>query len=382
MRRLAHRVGNLGTTIFAEMTSLANEHGAVNLGQGFPDFAAPDFIKEAARQSIAAEINQYAPGSGQARLRRALARKMARHYGLEVDPDREITVTVGATEAIFAAIMGLVDPGDEVIVFEPYYDSYLPSLQFAGGTPRFYTLRPPRWAIDPDALEALFNERTRLVLLNTPHNPTGKVFSQEELALIARLCQQYDVIAVVDEVYEHIVFDGEAHASVIAHAGLRERAFVVFSFGKVFHATGWKTGYILAPRQLMALYRNVHQFNVFSVNHPLQHALAAYLAEPARYLGLPAWFQERRDRFANGLRGSRFKLLPCEGSYFQLVDYSAISDEPDRAFAERLAREHGVASIPLSPFYAEPPVDGRLLRFCFAKTDATLDAAIERLCAI
>ncbi len=382
MRRLAHRVGNLGTTIFAEMTSLANEHGAVNLGQGFPDFAAPDFIKEAARQSIAAEINQYAPGSGQARLRRALARKMARHYGLEVDPDREITVTVGATEAIFAAIMGLVDPGDEVIVFEPYYDSYLPSLQFAGGTPRFYTLRPPRWAIDPDALEALFNERTRLVLLNTPHNPTGKVFSQEELALIARLCQQYDVIAVVDEVYEHIVFDGLQHHSLIAFPGMRQRTVAISSAGKTFSVTGWKVGWAIAAPELNQAVFRAHQFITYSGAAPLQEATAVAIEQADEldyYEELGTMYQARRDYLLQALRSAGLQPITPRGTYFAMVDISELGFEDDVAFCRRLTTDVGVAAIPPSAFYTTTGGGQMLARFAFCKSEAALDEAARRL---
>ncbi len=375
------KLPGVGTTIFAVMSQLARDTGAINLSQGFPEQPIDPALKAMVQAAHAGGHDQYAPMPGLPALREALAAKAHRLYGHAYDPATEVTITAGATQALFTALGAIVHPGDEVVVIDPAYDSYAPAVRLFGGVP-VHVPMDAHMRMDHAAVEAAIGPRTRAVMINTPHNPGGTILRAADLDALYAAIAATDAVLISDEVYEHIVFDGEAHASVIAHAGLRERAFVVFSFGKVFHATGWKTGYILAPRQLMALYRNVHQFNVFSVNHPLQHALAAYLAEPARYLGLPAWFQERRDRFANGLRGSRFKLLPCEGSYFQLVDYSAISDEPDRAFAERLAREHGVASIPLSPFYAEPPVDGRLLRFCFAKTDATLDAAIERLCAI
>jgi N-succinyldiaminopimelate aminotransferase len=379
---MAQRVQGFGTTIFAEMTALANEHGAVNLGQDFPDFAAPSFIKEAARQNIARDINQYAPGSGQPRLRRAIARKMKRHYGLDVDPDTEVTVTVGATEAIFAAIMGLVDPGDEVIVFEPYYDSYLPSLQFAGGVPRFYTLRPPHWTVDAQALEALFNSRTKMILLNTPHNPTGKVFDEEELSLIARLCREHEVIAVVDEVYEHITFDGARHRSLMAFPGMRERTVSISSAGKTFSVTGWKVGWAVAAPQLSQALLRAHQFITYSGAAPLQEATAQALAladEQGYYEELGTTYQARRDYLLDALQGAGLQPIRPRGTYFVMVDISELGFADDVAFCRHLTTEVGVAAIPPSAFYTTAGGGQMLARFAFCKTEAALEEAARRL---
>lgn len=382
MTKLAQRVQGFGATIFAEMTALANQHGAVNLGQGFPDFAAPDFIKEAARESIARDINQYAPASGQPRLRRALANKMQRHYGIEVDPDREITVTVGATEAIFAAIMGLVDPGDEVILFEPYYDSYLPSLQFAGGAPRFYTLQPPEWRLDAAALEALFNERTKMILLNTPHNPTGKVFSREELSLIARLCQEHDVIAVVDEVYEHIVFDGLQHHCLMSLPGMRHRTVAISSAGKTFSVTGWKAGWAVAAPELSQAIVRAHQFITYSGAAPLQEATAIAIEradELGYYEELGTMYQARRDVLLHALRGAGLQPITPRGTYFAMVDISDLGFDDDVAFCQYLTKEVGVAAIPPSAFYTTTSDGQMLARFAFCKSEAALEEAAQRL---
>ncbi|MFW6070658.1 MAG: aminotransferase [bacterium] len=382
MTRMAQRVQNFGTTIFAEMTALANEHRAVNLGQGFPDFAAPAFIKEAARESVARDINQYAPGIGQPRLRRAIAAKMERHYGLDVDPDAEVTVTVGATEAIFAAIMGLVDPGDEVIFFEPYYDSYLPSLQFAGGVPRFYALQPPQWTIDPQKLAALFNEKTKLIVVNTPHNPTGKVYSREELALIARLCQEHDVIAVTDEVYEHITFDGAQHHSLITFPGMRRRTLSISSAGKTFSVTGWKVGWAVgAPDLARAVFR-AHQFITYSGAAPLQEATARALEvadERGYYEELGTMYQQRRDYLLDALQSAGLQPIRPRGTYFVMVDISDLGFEDDVAFCRHLTTEVGVAAIPPSAFYTTPGGGQSLARFAFCKTEAALEEAARRL---
>ena len=378
---VADKLPDVGTTIFATMTQLAQDVGAINLSQGFPeqpiDPVLINFVHDAMRRGH----NQYAPMPGLPALREAVAAKAHALYGHAYDPGGEVTITAGATQALFTVLGAIVQPGDEVIIIDPAYDSYAPSVRLFGGVPVHVPL-DAGMRFDHPAVKAAIGPRTRALMINSPHNPGGTILRAADLKAIHAMLADSDVVLISDEVYEHMVFDGEPHASVIAHPGLRERAFVVFSFGKVFHATGWKVGYVFAPAPLMGLFRKVHQFNVFSVNTPLQHALTAYLADPQHYRGLPAYFQDRRDRFAHALRGSRFTLLPCEGSYFQVVDYSAISELPDRAFAEQLAREYGVAAIPLSPFYAFPPVEGRLLRFCFAKSDATLDAATERLCAI
>ncbi|MBS1569681.1 MAG: aminotransferase class I/II-fold pyridoxal phosphate-dependent enzyme [Bacteroidetes bacterium] len=368
-----------GTTIFSVMSKLAQECGAINLSQGFPDFPVDAKLIAMVDEAMRSGHNQYAPMPGLPTLREAIAAKVERLYGHCYDAGSEITITAGATQAIFTIIGAVVHPGDEVVIVDPAYDCYAPSVELFGGKP-VHVRSGSDMRFDVHAVEAAITPRTRMLMINTPHNPAGTILRDADMRAIAALLHGTDIMLLSDEVYEHLVFDGEAHASSIQYAELRERAFVVFSFGKVFHATGWKTGYVLAPRDLMAEFRKAHQFNVFSVNTPVQHALAKYLADPANYGGVPAFFQAKRDRFAAGLRGSRFRLLPCEGSYFQIADYGAITGEGDFAFAQRLAREHGVAAIPLSPFYKEPPEHQRLLRFCFAKQDSTLDAAIEKLC--
>lgn len=381
MRLPADKLPDVGTTIFAVMSQLAQETGAINLSQGFPDFPVDPELVTLVQEAMHAGHNQYAPMPGLPALREALAYKVEVCYGHAYDPATEITITAGGTQALFTALGAVVRPGDEVVVIDPAYDCYAPSVRLFGGSPVHVRL-DDRMRFDAGALRTAITPRTRAVMINTPHNPGGTILRAVDLDAIADMLHGTDILLISDEVYEHLVFDGEPHASVIGHPALRERAFVVFSFGKVFHATGWKTGYVLAPKELMALFRKVHQFNVFSVNTPMQHALTKYLADPARYTSLPAFYQAKRDRFAEGLRGSRFQLLPCAGSYFQVADYSAISELGEREFCEWLAREHGVAAIPLSPFYADPPHDQRLVRFCFAKQETTLDAAIERLCKI
>lgn len=380
MSYMAQRVKSFGTTIFDEMTALANEHLAVNLGQGFPDFPAPDFLKRAAIEAIEADVNQYAPGHGRPRLRQAIASKMARHYGLTVDPDTEITVTHGATEAIFAAILGLVDPGDEVILFEPFYDSYVPAVQIAGGLPRFYTLRPPHWTIDRQVLASLFSNKTRLIIVNTPHNPTGKVFSQTDLALIAELCQAHDVVAMVDEVYEHMVFDGAIHHSLATFPGMAERTVTISSLGKTFSVTGWKVGWAIgAPSLNQAIFR-AHQFMVYSGAAPLQEAAAVALeTDDSYYDELAAVYQARRDFLVDVLQEAGLNPIPPQGTYFIVVDIGHLNFASDVAFCRYLTTEVGVAAIPPSAFYHNP-ADGRALaRFAFCKRRETLEEAARRL---
>lgn len=378
---MADKLPHVGTTVFAVMSQLAAEVGAINLSQGFPDMPLDGELLGRVYDAMKAGHNQYAPMPGLYALREALAAKASRLYGHTYDPSSEVTITAGATQALFTALGALVRPGDEVVIIDPAYDCYAPAVELFGGRPVHVPMdRDMRF--DAEAVRAALTPRTRALMINTPHNPGGGVLRGTDMLRLAEVLRNTDVVVVSDEVYEHLVFDGEEHASVIRHPELRERAFVIFSFGKTFHATGWKVGYAFAPEELMRLFRKVHQFNVFSVSTPMQHAFAEHLQDPRHYEGLPAFFQAKRDRFAQGLKGSRFKVLPCAGSYFQVLDHGAISDERDVAFAERLAREHGVASIPLSPFYKDPPPDLRLLRFCFAKQDATLDAAIERLCGI
>ena len=378
---LQSKLPHVGTTIFTVMSKLAAECGAINLSQGFPDFPIDTQLSDLVNAAMKAGHNQYAPMPGLPSLREAICRKVERLCGFCYDPETEVTVTSGGTQAIFTAIGSVVHPGDEVIIVDPAYDCYSPTVELFGGKPVHVRLGNDM-KFDVEAVKAAITPRTRMLMINTPHNPAGTILRDADMRRIAELLRGTDILLLSDEVYEHLVFDGEPHASAINYSGLRERAFVIFSFGKVFHTTGWKMGYALAPRELMSEFRKVHQFNVFSANTPIQHALAAYMKEPANYEQVPSFYQAKRDRFANGMAKSRFKLLPCEGSYFQTADYSAISNENDMDFAQRLAREFGVATIPLSPFYKEPPADQRLLRFCFAKQDATLDAAIEKLCRI
>lgn len=378
---LASRLPEVGTTIFSVMSALAVRHGAVNLGQGFPDFDCDPGLVDAVTAAMKAGHNQYPPMPGIPALREALAGKIERLYGHRYDPDTEITVTAGATQAIFTAVMALVHPGDEVIVLEPCYDSYGPSIALAGGRVVRVPLDPDTFRIDFQRLGAALTPRTRAIILNTPHNPTGTAWTASDRQQLAQLLRPTDVLVLSDEVYEHMVFDGQAHASVSGDAELAARSLVISSFGKTFHVTGWKVGHVAAPAALMAEFRKVHQFNVFTVNAPMQFGLAQWLSVPARYEGLAAFYQPKRDRFRAGLAATEFKLLPCAGTYFQCVDYSRISDMPDQEFAKWLTTEIGVAAIPLSVFYESPPAS-RIIRFCFAKTEATLDAALTRLAAL
>jgi methionine transaminase len=374
----ASRLPNVGTTIFTVMSALAAEHGAVNLGQGFPDFDCDPRVIDAVVRAMRDGHNQYPPLAGAAPLREAIASKIAALYGRSYDAATEITVTAGATQALLTAILATVHPGDEVIVLEPTYDSYVPSIEMAGGKPVFVTLDAPDFAIPFDKLAAAITPRTRLLLINTPHNPTGKVWHADDMRRLETILRDTNVLVLSDEVYEHMVYDGAPHESVARCPELAQRSFVVSSFGKTFHVTGWKVGYVAAPAALTAEFRKVHQFNVFTVNTPMQVGLADYLSDPAPYFELPAFYQQKRDFFRAGLAGTRFKLLPCEGTYFQCVDYSAISDLPEAEFSKWLTREIGVAAIPVSAFYHAPHESG-VVRFCFAKQETTLAQALERL---
>ena len=372
------RLPKVGTTIFTVMSALAAEKQAVNLGQGFPDFDCDPRIVDAVSDAMRAGFNQDPPMTGVPALRQAIAAKIATLYGHAYDAEREITVTAGATQALLTAVLCCVHPGDEVIVFEPTYDSYLPSIELAGGKAVPITLEAPDYRIPFDKLAAAITPRTRLIMLNTPHNPTGTVWHADDMRRLAEIVAPTDVLLLSDEVYEHMVYDGVPHASVSRIPELARRAFVVSSFGKTYHVTGWKVGYVAAPAALSAEFRKVHQFNVFTVNTPVQHGLAAYMADPRPYLELPAFYQHKRDLFRAGLKRTRFKLLPCQGTYFQCVDYSALSDLPEAAFAKWLTSEIGVAAIPVSAFYSQPHESG-VVRFCFAKKDETLRLALERL---
>ncbi|APR37699.1 pyridoxal phosphate-dependent aminotransferase [Paraburkholderia sp. SOS3] len=372
------RLPNVGTTIFTVMSALAVEKNAVNLGQGFPDFECDPRIVDAVTDAMRTGHNQYPPMAGIAPLREAIAEKIANLYGRRYDAASEITVTAGATQALLTAILCAVHPGDEVIVIEPTYDSYLPSIELAGGKPVFVTLEAPDYAIPFDRLAAAITPKTRLILINTPHNPTGTVWRADDMRKLEAIVRGTNVSIVSDEVYEHMVYDGAPHESVARYPELAQRSFVVSSFGKTYHVTGWKVGYVAAPAALMAEFRKVHQFNVFTVNTPMQMGLAHYMQDPAPYLNLAAFYQHKRDYFRAGLANSRFRLLPCTGTYFQCVDYSAISDLPEAEFAQWLTREIGVAAIPVSAFYHKPHESG-VVRFCFAKKEETLATALDRL---
>ena len=374
------KLPKVGATIFTVMSQLAAEHGAVNLGQGFPDFDAPARLIDALARAMRDGHNQYAPMSGIAALREAIADKTARCYGYRPDANTEITVTSGGSEAILDAVHAVVRPGEEVIVLDPCYDCYEPAIELAGGVAVHVPLDPQTFAPDWDLIRAAITPRTRMLMINSPHNPSGAMFSADDIAQLAGLLRGTDILLLSDEVYEHIVFEGARHESVLRYPELRERAFVISSFGKTYHCTGWKLGYCIAPPALSAEFRKVHQYNTFCSFNPAQHAFAEMIeSEPKHYEGLGAFYEAKRDRFREQLLTTRFKPLPVPGGYFQLVDYSAVSDLDDAAFCRWLAIEHGVAAIPLSPFYGTPPVGQRLVRLCFAKSEATRDAAIERL---
>jgi len=380
MSYMARRVRNFGASVFYEMTALANQHQAVNLGQGFPDFPCPDFLKQAAVAAIQQDINQYPPSNGRARLRESIARKMASHYGFVLDPETEVTVTHGATEAIFASILGLVDPGDEVILFEPYYDSYVPSVEIAGGIPRYYTFRPPDWSLDVDRLAALFSARTKLLVLNTPHNPTGKVFNEDELRAVAELCQAHDVIAVVDEVYEHIIYDDARHLPLAVLPGMAERTVTISSLGKTFSVTGWKVGWAIASPELTAAVFRGHQFIIFAGVAPMQEAAAtALFSSDEYYRELAAMYQSKRDFLLAALRAAGLQPIIPRGTYFMMVDISDLDFSDDVAFCRYLTTQIGVAAIPPSAFYHDPADGSQLARFAFCKSQSTLEAAAERL---
>jgi methionine transaminase len=375
---LQSRLPHVGTTIFTTMSALAQQHGAVNLGQGFPDFDCDPGLVDAVNRAMSTGLNQYPPMPGVPALREAVSAKIATRYGHRYDPGSEITITAGATQAIFTALLAIVHPGDEVIVLEPCYDSYAPNIELAGGRIVRVPLTPGSFRPDFDLIRAALSPRTRALIINTPHNPSATVWSDADMLALAALLEDTAVLLISDEVYEHMVFDGQAHQSVARFPALAARSFIVSSFGKTYHVTGWKVGYVAAPAAFTAEFRKVHQFNVFTVNTPVQHGLAAFMADPAPYLELPAFYQRKRDLFRAGLSGSGFKLLPSQGSYFQCVDYSALSDQDDAAFCEWLTREIGVAAIPLSAFYAEGS-PAPIIRFCFAKKDETLQLALDKL---
>lgn len=374
------KLPGVGTTIFTVMSQLAAEHGAINLGQGFPDFPVPQRLVDALNRAMRAGHNQYSMMTGIPALRRAIAEKTRRVYGVSVDPDSEVTVTSGATEAIFNAIHAVVRAGEEVIVLDPCYDCYEPAIELAGARAVHIPLDPATFAPDWQRVRDAIGPNTRMLMINSPHNPSGAMLNDADMNTISEILRDTGIWLISDEVYEHIVFDGARHESALRYPELRERAFVISSFGKTYHCTGWKVGYCIAPPALSAEFRKVHQYNVFCTFHPAQHAFAEMIeAEPAHYEQLGAFYQAKRDGFRERLLATKLRPLPVPGGYFQLVDYSAVSGLDDLEFCRWLTIEHGVTAIPLSPFYAAPPQGQRLARLCFAKNEATLDAAIERL---
>lgn len=375
---VSSKLPGVGTTIFTVMSALAQEHGAINLAQGFPDFPSSQRLNELVAHYMRQGYNQYAPMAGVPILRQRIAEKIDGLYGVKIDPDKEITITCGATEGIFTAIGALVSPGDEVIIFEPAYDSYRPSIELFGGVTKSFELSAPDYTIDWDRLMRLISMKTRMIIINTPQNPIGKILKPADLQALEKLVSSSDIIILSDEVYEHMVYDGHEHQSVLRYPALRERALAVYSFGKTFHNTGWRIGYCVAPPALTAEFRKVHQFNVFSINTPMQYALADFLEDPHEYLGLGTFFTHKRDFFLDAIEGSLFRPLLSEGSYFQLCDYSQISDEPDVDFCRRLTIDYKVAAIPVSVFYHSKR-DEKIIRFCFAKKEETLERAAERL---
>jgi len=373
------KLPDVGTTIFTVMSALAREHNAINLSQGFPDFACDPLLVELTHQYMQQGYNQYAPMAGLPALRERIAEKCALLYATHLDPDTEITITAGGTQALYTAISAFVHPTDEVIVFEPCYDSYLPAIRANGGIPIPIALQAPDFGIPWDEVRQRISPRTRMIIINTPHNPSGTILTAKDLQQLDQLTADTDILVLSDEVYEHIIFDGQAHQSVLRYPNLRQRSLAVYSFGKTLHATGWKIGYCIAPPNLSREFRAIHQFLVFSVNTPLQYAIADYLSLPTRYTELPHFFERKRDLFLQLIAGSRFTYQQARGSYFQLLDYSAISSMPDTEFARYLTQHIGVAAIPISVFYSQNKPQQSVLRFCFAKQDSTLHQAAECL---
>jgi len=376
--RVVSRLPQVGTTIFTVMSALAQQHRAVNLGQGFPDFDCDPRLLDAVDEAMRAGLNQYPPMTGVPGLREAVAAKIAAMYGHAYDAASEITITAGATQAIITAVLAIVHPGDEVIVLDPCYDSYEPSIELSGGRPVHVPLTPGSFEPDFGLIQAALSPRTRAIIINTPHNPSATVWSAAQMQRLTELLRGTDVIVIADEVYEHMVYDGALHQSVARFPELAQRSFIVSSFGKTYHVTGWKVGYVAAPAPLMAEFRKVHQFNVFTVNTPMQHGLASFMADASNHLNLPAFYQHKRDLFRAGLAKTRLRPLVTSGSYFQCVDYSAVSDLPEAEFCQWLTAEIGVAAIPLSAFY-QGGFEQRIARFCFAKKDETLNLALARL---
>jgi methionine aminotransferase len=370
-----------GTSVFAVMSGMAKELNAVNLSQGFPDFPISEELIDRVHYYMQQGFNQYAPMPGVAELRQAISKMFVLNHDASYNPETEITITAGATQGLYTAISAFVKPGDEVIIFEPSYDSYAPAVEVNRGTTKYSKLLFPDFSINWNELPKLITHNTRMIVINSPQNPTGSVLSEDDMQRLEKLTRGTDIIVLSDEVYEHLIFEGIQHQSVCRFPELASRSLLIGSFGKTFHATGWKTGFVLGPENLMKEYRKVHQFVVFAANTPIQHAIADYLAEPENYLSLGAFYQKKRDYFVNAVKKSRFKIVPCFGTYFQLLDYSAISDESEMDFATRLIKEKGIAGIPVSPFYQKKD-DNKVLRFCFAKEEETLKKAGGILCGI
>lgn len=375
---LNSKLPNTGTTIFTVMSALAKEHGAINLSQGFPDFNPHPFVLQEMQKALSGNNHQYAPMAGNQLLRELIAEKTESLYGAKINPDTEVTVTAGGTQAIFTAILSVIREDDEVILFAPCYDSYAPAVELTGGKTIFYDLESPDYQIDWQKVKRLVNLRTRMIIINTPHNPTGVTLKAEDMAELEKITKGRDIIIVSDEVYEHIVYDNATHQSALRYPKLAERSFVISSFGKTYHATGWKTGYCIAPQNLMTEFRKVHQFNVFSVHSVAQAGFAQILQHKDLYMELHAIYQQKRDYFQKAIQSSRFNLLKCEGTYFQLASYTKISDERDLEFVKRMTRDAGVAAIPVSAFHRHN-TDHSIIRFCFAKEEETLKRAAEKI---
>jgi len=378
MISIQSKLPGVGTTIFTVMSKLAEEHKAINLSQGFPDFECDPRLINEVTQAMTKGFNQYAPMPGLPVLRELVAEKVQNLYGTAYHPEKEVTITAGGTQAIFTALSSCISAGDEVIIFEPAYDSYAPAVKLLGGLVKPYELAPPNYEIDWEMVKKLFSANTKMIILNSPQNPTGCILSEKDIQALIKLTKNTDILILSDEVYEHIIFDGQTHHSIALYPELKERSFITASFGKLLHTTGWKLGYCLAPEKLMKEFRKVHQFNVFSVNTPMQAGIASYLKDPSVYMDLSSFFQQKRDLFRSLLSETKFKLLPCNGSYFQCVSYAHLNDEKDTEMAARLVKEYGVASIPVSAFYTKH-TDHHILRFCFAKKQETLEKAVERL---
>lgn len=370
-----------GTSIFAVMSQMAVEHNAINLSQGFPDFEVSSELIACINYYMKKGYNQYAPMTGVPLLRERISEKVQKAYGMTYDPEKEINITAGATQGIYTIIASMIRDDDEVIIFEPAYDSYAPAVELCGGIVKYARLHPPLYQADWSAVARMITHRTKLIIINSPHNPSGSILKKTDMLALEHLTKKTDIAILSDEVYEHLIFDGEPHESVCKYPGLAERSFITASFGKTFHATGWKMGYVLAPQNLMKEYRKAHQFVVFTCNTPVQHAIADFLGNEENFMGLGEFYQQKRDYFAERMKASRFELLPCHGTYFQLLDYSRISNEQEMDFATRLIKEYGIATIPVSPFYHKGN-ENTVLRVCFAKQEETLDKAVDILCRI